>query len=466
MVSYTDDSKSNLMNPMNEITDGELATLYQAHVAALEDRYDKVLSGAGFDAVVIGAGIELTRFLDDQHFPFKPNPHLVEWLPMSAHPESCLIYQPGKRPVLIIHRPEDYWRQPPDLPGPPWQAHFEIHAVASVEELAGFFAALPARTAWVGDRAQWRLGEKRPRALDDNHVNPPALLSALHYYRPYKSAYEIECIRRATRCSVPGHRAAEVAFRQGASEQEILIAFLTGCRQTENDLPYPAIIATNAHGAVLHYQHYDRNRAPPASLLIDAACGANGYAADITRTHVFDDQEFTGMVADLDRAQQSICAKVRPGTPFADLHEYAHRSLAHLLHEWGLVRRDPEELFEQGITALLLPHGLGHFLGVQVHEPGGAMADPSGTEIDRPTRFPHLRLVRTLEVGQVLTIEPGIYFIDTLLAQLKESKMSGDVDWKRIDRLRQFGGIRIEDNLVVTDKGAENLTRLAFAQTP
>jgi len=460
MVSYTDDSKSNLMDSMNEKADQEIATLYGAHLGRLTDRYDQALDGAGFDAVVIGAGIELTRFLDDQRYPFKPNSHLIEWLPLTAHPESCLIYRPGKRPHLIIYRPNDYWHQPPALPGPPWQAHFEIDAVPSLAGLSELLSALPARTAWIGDPAQWR---KTP---DQDHINPPAVMSALHYYQPYKSAYELECIRRATRRSVPAQRAAEAAFRRGATEYEILMAFLTAAGQTENELPYPAIVAANTHGAVLHYQHYDRTPSAPASLLIDAACATNGYAADITRTHVFDDLEFSAMVVDMDRTQQSICAKVRPGTPFADLHEYAHRCVARLLNEWGLVRRDPDDIFEQGTTALFFPHGLGHYLGVQVHDLGGAMADPTGTEIDRPDRFPHLRLARTLETGQVLTIEPGIYFIDTLLAQLKQSAMSGDVDWDRLDRLKRFGGIRIEDNLVVTEDGAENLTRQAFATIP
>jgi Xaa-Pro dipeptidase len=456
MVSYTSDSKSNLVAPMNEKTGEAIALLYRAHLDRLTDRYDKALEDAGFDAAVIGAGIEITRFLDDQHYPFKPNSHLIEWLPLSAHPESCLIYQPGKPPHLIIYRPDDYWHQPPELPGPPWQAHFKIHTVSSLNDLCGYFSALPTRIAWIGDPAQWR---KPP---DQECINPPALMDTLHYYRPYKSAYEIECIRRATRRSVPAHRAAEAAFRQGATEHEILIAFLSAAGQTENELPYPAIIATNTHGAVLHYQHYDRVLSPPASLLIDAACSANGYAADITRTHAFDDQEFAQMIEALDRTQRSLCARVCPGMPFTELHEFAHRSIARLLHDWGLVRRDPDELFEHGITALFFPHGLGHYLGVQVHELGGTMADPSGMTIARNPRFPRLRLSRTLEEGQVLTIEPGIYFIDTLLAQLKESDVSRDIDWKRIDRLRQFGGIRIEDNIVVTKSGAENLTRRAF----
>jgi Xaa-Pro dipeptidase len=384
---------------------------------------------------------------------------LIEWLPLTAHPESCLIYEPGKRPVLIIYRPDDYWHQAPALPGLPWQAHFEIHAVASLEDFSGYFSVLPTRTAWIGDPAQWR------KTVGQECINPPALMHALHFYRPYKSEYEIECIRTATRRSVPAHRAAEAAFRQGATEHEILIAFLSAGGQTENGLPYPAIIATNAHGAVLHYQHYDRARSPPASLLIDAACSANGYAADITRTHAFDDEEFAQMIETLDVTQESLCTRVRPGLPFAELHEFAHRSIARLLHDWGLVRRDPDELVERGITSLFFPHGLGHFLGVQVHELGGTMADTSGLTIAPEPRFPHLRLIRTLEESQVLTIEPGIYFIDTLLAQLKGSDVSRDVDWKRIERLRQFGGIRIEDNIVVTESGPENLTRDAFAAT-
>jgi Xaa-Pro dipeptidase len=444
---------------MNEKADETIALLYDAHLDRLTDRYDQALEGAGFDAAVIGAGIEITRFLDDQHYPFHPNSHLIEWLPLTAHPESCLIYKPGKRPRLIIYRPDDYWHQAPALPGPPWQTHFEIHTVPRLDDLSEYFSALPTRTAWIGNPAQWR---KTP---DQEHINPPALMHTLHYYRPCKSAYEIECIKRATRRSVPAHRAAEAAFRLGASEHEILIAFLSAAGQTENELPYPAIIATNTHGAVLHYQYYDRTLSPPASLLIDAACSANGYAADVTRTHAFDDQEFAQMIEALDRIQQSLCARVCPGTPFAELHEFAHRSIARLLHDWGLVRRDPDELVERGITALFFPHGLGHFLGIQVHELGGTMADTSGLKIARNPRFPHLRLMRTLEEGQVLTIEPGVYFIDTLLAQLKDSDVSRDVDWKRIDRLRQFGGIRIEDNIVVTKSGAENLTRTAFAAT-
>jgi Xaa-Pro dipeptidase len=149
--------------------------------------------------------------------------------------------------------------------------------------------------------------------------------------------------------------------------------------------------------------------------------------------------------------------------PFTELHASAHLAIAALLKDWGLVARDPDELVETGVSAMFFPHGLGHFLGIQVHEVGGFFADETGSEIPRSEKFPHLRLLRTLEVDQVLTIEPGIYFIDSLLDQLKTRPVAKDVNWGLIDELKKFGGIRIEDNVVVTPDGADNLTRQAFS---
>jgi Xaa-Pro dipeptidase len=344
------------------------------------------------------------------------------------------------------------------MPGAQWTERFEIFVIGDPDDLKPHLSGLPARTALIGDTAQWR------QARSADLQNPNALLNHLHYQRPYKTAFEIECIRLATKRAVPAHLAAERAFRDGAAEYDILIAFLRACRQTESELPYPAIIATNANGAVLHYQHYERDLTASHSLLIDAACSAYGYASDITRTHVYDTQnEFANMVADIDTTQQNICEKVRPGVPFGELHAFAHHAIAGLLNDWGLVSRNADELVETGVSATFFPHGLGHFLGIQVHEVGGCSADPTGREIPRPERFPHLRLVRTLEANQVLTIEPGIYFIDSLLDKLKTQPVAKDVDWKLIAQLKKFGGVRIEDNVVVTPTGSENLTRQAFS---
>ena len=455
MVCITFDSKKWLRM---ERTDNKLIELYDEHLSTIMQRFDTALEQRGFDAVVIGAGADIYRFLDDQPYPFIPNPHFVQWLPVAASPESCIIYQPGQPPKLIIYQPDDYWHKPPPLPEGTWIKRFELLVIGDADELSPQLSGLPARTAFIGEIRQWRHGPATDRQ------NPKALLDYLHYQRPYKTAFEIECIRLATMRAIPAHRAAEQSFRNGASEYDILLAFLRACRQTESELPYPAIIATNANGATLHYQHYERELAESHSLLIDAACSAYGYASDITRTHAFDTQnEFASMVSAMHATQQQICAKVQPNVPFAELHVFAHLAIAGLLKDWGIVARDPDELVETGVSAVFFPHGLGHFLGIQVHEVGGFFADPSGAEIPRPAKFPHLRLVRTLEPGQVLTIEPGIYFIDSLLDELKSKPVAKDVNWKLIDGLKKFGGIRIEDNVVVTPTGAENITRQAFA---
>ncbi|MFQ5634282.1 MAG: Xaa-Pro dipeptidase [Gammaproteobacteria bacterium] len=442
---------------MADTVDKRLADLYPAHFATVRDRFTAALGECGFDAVVIGAGVEIMRFLDDQAHPFVPNPHLVQWLPLLSHPGSCLVFEPGSEPRLVIHRPDDYWFRPPALPVEPWAEYFDIEVAGTHKAVGDSLKNLPERTAYLGDAAQW------DHPAGDSRNNPGQLLNHLHYYRPFKTAYEIECIRCATRRAVPAHHAAQAAFRDGASEYDIWLAFLAGCRQTAAELPYHAIIARNRNGAVLHYQHYEREVTAdaPGSLLIDAACAAHGYASDITRTWSTD-AEFGAMIADLDRAQQKMVAEVRPGKPFVELHDFAHRAIARLLADWGLVAGDPDGFVERGITAAFFPHGLGHFLGIQVHEVGGSFADTAGTEIRRPPEYPHLRLVRTLEEGQALTIEPGVYFIDTLLNKLEAEPAGKDVDWDKVGQLRQFGGIRIEDNVVVTASGAANLTRDAF----
>jgi len=434
------------------------AALFPAHVQVVKSRHDEALAAAGYDAVVIGAGVEITRFLDDLDYPFKPNPHIVQWLPLLQHPESVLLYEPGAKPRLLVYRPDDYWHAAPELPDETWARHFDITVISKRDQIDRELKGLRGAVAWIGDPAQWR---HDPTAAD---LNPQKLLTYLHFYRPFRTAYEIECIRRATALAVPAHRAAERAFLAGASEYDILFAFLAACRCTENELPYPAIIAKNTHGAVLHYQHFDREPGECHSLLIDAACSYHGYASDITRTHCMADDtgEFTALIDGLDEIQRRLVAQVAPGKPFAELHGAAHAAIGALLQTAGIVDAGLTDPVEAGITTAFFPHGLGHYLGLQVHEVGGSYADTAGTEIERPPRYPKLRLVRTLEPDQVLTIEPGLYFIDTLLKDLQNKPAGRAVDWQKVAHLKQFGGIRIEDNIRVTDDGQDNLTRQAF----
>ena len=138
--------------------------------------------------------------------------------------------------------------------------------------------------------------------------------------------------------------------------------------------------------------------------------------------------------------------------------------LAEVLVDAELATGDSETLLETGVTSAFFPHGLGHLLGVQVHDVGGHQADESGTIIDPPSGHPFLRLTRVLEEDMVLTIEPGLYIIDMLLDNLRGTPAESHVNWDMVDWLRPYGGIRIEDDIRVMANGQENLTRDAFAR--
>jgi Xaa-Pro dipeptidase len=122
-----------------------------------------------------------------------------------------------------------------------------------------------------------------------------------------------------------------------------------------------------------------------------------------------------------------------------------------------------EEALALGLTSTFFPHGLGHLLGLQVHDVAGFAASETGGRIERPEGHPFLRLTRVLQPGMVVTIEPGLYFIDSLLSRLRASDHARHIDWTRVEALAPFGGIRIEDDVVCTTDAPENLSREAFA---
>ncbi|MEZ5565593.1 MAG: Xaa-Pro dipeptidase [Gammaproteobacteria bacterium] len=430
--------------------------LYRSHIAAMLARYDAALESSQFDGVLIGAGTPSPVFRDDQEHPYRAEPLFLQWAPLTAHPGSALLYRPGRRPVLLVLEADDFWYQAAPLPAGPWRKMFDVRVISRREQIRRHVRSGKQRLALLGDPLQWR-------GLDlAGTANPKRLLTYLDYQRAYKTPWEIGCIEAATTLALTGHRAVRQAFSAGCSEFEMGLVFLAACGQMDHELPYPAIIAANHNGATLHYQHRSRQQLPASkrhSLLLDAGCSHGGYASDITRSHAARRGEFASMIRGLNQAQQRLCKRVAPGVAFPELQLAAHHEIAQLLSDWDLVQMPPEDMVAQRITDAFLPHGLGHLLGLQVHDVGGGLAGTRGGELPRPSRFPRLRLTRPLEPGMVVTIEPGIYFIDSLLAQLKKRRVARHIHWRDIARLRRFGGIRIEDNVVVTEKGYRNLTR-------
>lgn len=443
-----------------DILHPDLHQLYPEHLATLKARADTALQRGGFDHLVITAGRAPCQFLDDRPYPFAVNPHFKHWLPVTKAPGSWLVYTPGQRPKLAYLQPHDYWHVVPEAPAGYWTPHFDIVIIREAKEARAHLPKDAGRCAIIGEASA---------ALDGFAPNnPQAVLDDLHYQRAYKTPYELALMRVANKIGTRAHRVAEAAFRAGESEFDINIAYMAAARQTDNELPYGNIVALNEHGAVLHYT--ELGHAPPThahSFLIDAGASFHGYASDITRTYAASNAGgFQALIDAVDAAQQGFCAKVRAGQSYPELHIHAHHALAGILKDQGFIRMSAESAVESGVSGVFFPHGLGHLIGLQVHDVAGFQASASGGTLAKPPGHPYLRLTRALEPGMVVTIEPGLYFVDMLLAELKTKPAAKDIDWAKVDTFRKYGGIRIEDDVVCTQAEPENLTRAAFAQVP
>jgi Xaa-Pro dipeptidase len=430
-------------------------TLFAAHLRDTLAAIDAALEQSGHDGVVIAAGEARLVFQDDQTYPFRPSPWFRWLMPGPPSPGSVVEYVPGEQPRLLFVAPEDFWHSPPTVPDEAWTGLFRLQTVRDAREIVSAVKLSSGRRAWIGE-------EPPPGAGWES--NPPELLARLVQARCLKSAWELSNLREATRIAVAGHLAAEQAFRRGAAEYDIHLAFLGAVRQDEAALPYPPIIALNEHGAVLHYQH--REMQPPGrvlSLLIDAGASRRGYGSDITRTWASTPGLFATLVEGMHAVQMQLCSQVVAGADWRTLHLEAHRLVAQLLRDTDVLHMSPDAALESGVSAAFLPHGLGHLLGLQVHDVGGFQSAADAAPIPRPPGHPALRLTRKLEPGMVVTVEPGLYFVGSLLAALRSGAHAEAVNWPLVERLSPYGGIRIEDNLAVTTGGAENLTRMAFA---
>ncbi|AXK71118.1 Xaa-Pro dipeptidase [Lysobacter sp. TY2-98] len=439
------------------MTDPSLPSLYARHIEVLQARTAIALERGGFDHLVVPSGTLHYQAFDDRDYPYAVNPQFKAWLPLVRNPGSWLVATPGQRPKLIYLQPRDYWHVVPQAPKGWWVDHFDIVVIRTADEAASHLPP-PGRCAIVGE-PQSALGEYAPN-------NPPAVVAYLEYHRAFKTPYEIAMMREASRIGVRAHRAAEAAFREGRSEFDIHLAYCAAARQDANDLPYGNIVALNEHGAVLHYTELDRDApADIRSFLIDAGASFGGYACDITRTYARDHaSEFQALINDVDTAQQRMCAQVRSGFDYRQLHLDAHLALARVLRDHGVLRVSPEVAVETGVSGTFFPHGIGHGIGLQVHDVAGfASDDAGGATLSKPEGHPYLRLTRTLAPGMVVTIEPGLYFIDMLLDDLRAGPHADSVDWSRVEAFRPFGGIRIEDDVACTDGAPLNLTRDAFA---
>mgnify|MGYP001951508927 CR=1 FL=1 len=289
--------------------------------------------------------------------------------------------------------------------------------------------------------AKSRQGFKVPTTLVD--ANP-----IIDELRLIKSENEIALMRQVNYISCLAHKRAMQKARAGLFEyqieNEILHEFTYhGARHAA----YATIVASGDNANILHYTNNDNKLKNNDLLLIDAGGELAGYAADITRTFPINGK-FTQpqkilyqLVLD---AKMKVIAAIKPGVTFAKLNEIANECLTKGLLELGILSGDLAHLLQEKACKKYFIHGLGHWLGLDVHDVGDYQIGAEKTQL------------RQFAAGMVLTIEPGLYFVPMLMKEISGHK---DVNWDKVAEFQPYGGIRIEDNIVVKQGGIENLTR-------
>jgi Xaa-Pro aminopeptidase len=281
----------------------------------------------------------------------------------------------------------------------------------------------------------------------------------LNHVRRQKDAVELARMRAAERATHAGFAQVTPLIEPGRSERELQIeleaAFFRG---GAHFLAFDTIVGSGPNSAVLHFPPTSRRLADGELVLIDAGAEYRGYASDVTRTYPAsgrftpEQQElYAIVVAALERATERCTA----GTEWRDVHHTAALVIAEGLVEFGLLRGEPQSLVERGAQALFFPHGVGHMVGLGIRDAGEVLP---GRE-SRDEAFPRLRVDLPLLPGHVFTVEPGIYLVPALLedADLRERHRDA-VDWERAEAMLGFGGIRIENDVLITDDGNEVLT--------
>ncbi len=418
--------------------------------------------------VLVPAGLMLPIAGTDQFHEYHAHPE-HRYLAGVGQPGGVLAYDAGKGWTLFLPQPdaaEQVWTGD----GP---------SLAAVGEASGLERVRPASElgGWLEERrgepvavignddltlraAEYGVESWVSLEFPPDEEESERLRTGVAELRRAKDPGELALMREAADATHRGHMAGLRKARAGMSERALQVEievefFRAGAERTA----YGSIVGGGPNAATLHSTPTAREFGDGELILVDAGAEVGGYASDVTRTYPVG-ARFEGIQRDLYSlvlgVQERAIGGTRPGVEYKDLHLAASVETAQGLVDLGLLRGDAEGLVERDAQALFFPHGLGHMLGLATHDAGGCLEERAPS--DRPT-LRYLRADLPLQPGYVVTIEPGIYFIRALLEDpdLRE-RYRDDVAWERVDGMVDFGGIRIEDDVLVTEDGAEVLS--------
>lgn len=409
----------------------------RARIAAALNLTDEVL--------LAGAGSPLPRpELSEQHLAFIAH---QEYFYLTGHadaPGGIIAYDAKDRKwtsfVPEVTEEQRVWDGTEQLPGEP---------------LGKFDAWFSARRS----RRIVMLGAPLP-GVNADAARTAEVREALKHARRPKEPGELTLMRRCAAATAEGYAAVQPFLQPGVDERRMQIELEAGFfRGGADETGYHTIVGVGPQSAVFHGSPSRARVAKEGDfILIDAGGQVDRYVIDVTRTYVAGkasafQRDFYQIVLE---AQRRACTRCRTGAEWKDIHLACAADMMAGLVALGVMKGDPQSLVEQEAHTLFFPHGLGHMVGLGVRDAGGV--EPGRTKDPRPC-LRTLRMDLILRPGYIVTVEPGLYFIPALLNDPRRREKYRDcVNWDLATQHLKLGGVRIEDNLVITDGEPENLT--------
>ncbi|KAL0829227.1 hypothetical protein ABMA28_004054 [Loxostege sticticalis] len=421
--------------------------------------------------VVLQGGEDINHYDTDVQYVFRQEAYFI-WLSGVREPGCyfALDVGTGKGHLFVPRLPEEYevWMGKL-LSCNQFKNIYGVDEVHYVDELRNVLKSLNPDVLLTlsGPNTDSGLTAKEAvfEGIDEFKVNNEILFPIIAELRVIKTPAEIEVMRYVCKISSDAHKQVMLHTKPGLMEYQCESVFLDHCYRVGGcrHVSYTCICGSGDNAATLHYGHA---AAPNTKLiqygdmcLFDMGGNYAGYAADITCSFpangkFTEDQKLIYEAVLF--ARDAVIKEAKPGVMWTDMHLTANRAMLEHLKKGGLLKGDVEEMIKNGVNGILQPHGLGHLLGLDVHDVGGYLPHcpprPEGP-------LARLRTARRLQPGMLLTVEPGCYFIPGLLDGAKNNPSQAQFfNWDVVDKYRGFGGVRIEDDVLITEEGVENFT--------
>ncbi|GIJ98932.1 hypothetical protein Aspvir_001054 [Aspergillus viridinutans] len=410
-----------------------------------------------------------TRLIEDndEPVPFRQRRPFF-YLSGCLLPDSCLVYDLSEDQLTLFIPPVDpedvIWSGLP-MSTEEAQNQYDVDRVLVTTEVNSTLASIA--SSHGGKAIAFTIADQVSESTQFHgfsEVNQSVLKGVIEQSRVVKDEYEVALLRKANDISAKAHITAIKASQTAVNEREIEGAFIATCiANGAREQSYHPIVACGENGATLHYGKNDDTLVDPVTnrkkrnVLIDAGGEYRTYCADITRV-IPVGGKFTAetrQIYDIVLKMQTECiAMLKEGVQWEDVHAHAHRVAIRGLLKLGILRGAEDEIFEKRVSVAFFPHGLGHYLGMDTHDTGG-----NPNYADKDTMFRYLRVRGRLPAGSVITVEPGVYFCRFIIEPYIRSPESNRyIDTNVLERYWSVGGVRIEDNVLVTKDGYDNLT--------